>query len=141
MACPPTYKVVKGELKNVSDDCQASLNYSSYQGAPVTIKIDSLPTPFAQNMLVDGLYGGLVYDVGRVKWIILWTIDCKVATKILKPEDPIIWEDIVRILQPYDSTDYLPLSPGNVFSTEAHIHANEDGSLSLKAQIMWNYCI
>ncbi|TYI31988.1 hypothetical protein ES332_A04G026000v1 [Gossypium tomentosum] len=123
MACPPTYKVVKGELKNVSDDCQASLNYSSYQGAPVTIKKDSLPTPFAQNMLVDGLYGGLV------------------ATKILKPEDPIIWEDIVRILQPYDSTDYLPLSPGNVFSAEAHIHANEDGSLSLKAQIMWNYCI
>ncbi|MBA0746980.1 hypothetical protein Gogos_009450, partial [Gossypium gossypioides] len=63
MACPPTYKVVKGELKNVSDDCQATLNYSSYKGAPVTIKKDSLPTPFAQNMVVDGLYGGLVYDV------------------------------------------------------------------------------
>lgn len=78
MACPPTHKVVKGELKNGSDDCLASLMYSNYQGAPVTIKKDSLPTPFAQNMLVDGLYGGLVYDVGRVKWIILWTIDCKV---------------------------------------------------------------
>ncbi|MFQ6641730.1 hypothetical protein Gotur_016082 [Gossypium turneri] len=65
---------------------QASLNYSSYHGAPVTIKKDSLPTPFAQNIVVDGLYGGLVYDVGRVKWIILWTIDCKVATKILNPK-------------------------------------------------------
>ncbi|MBA0866643.1 hypothetical protein Goshw_023045, partial [Gossypium schwendimanii] len=63
MACPPTHIVVKGELKNGSDDCLASLNYSNYQGAPVTIKKDSLPTPFAQNMVVDGLYGGLVYDV------------------------------------------------------------------------------
>ncbi|MBA0625318.1 hypothetical protein Godav_010528, partial [Gossypium davidsonii] len=100
--------VVKGELKNGSDDCLASLNYSNYQGAPHKKLINST-----------------IYQV---------------ATKILKPEDPIILEDVVSILQFYDSTDYLPLSPGDVFSAEAHIHANEDGSLSLKAQIMWNYC-
>ncbi|KAB2086311.1 hypothetical protein ES319_A04G021800v1 [Gossypium barbadense] len=140
MACPPTYKVVKGELRNASD-YPATLNYSSYQGAPVTIKKDSSPTLFVQNMVVDGLYGGLVYDVGRVKWIILWTTDCKVATKIIPTENHIVWEDIVSILQPYDSSDILSLSPGGVFSAEAHIHANEDGSLSLKAQIKWNYCI
>ncbi|MFQ6651495.1 hypothetical protein Gotur_023800, partial [Gossypium turneri] len=111
--------------KNGSDDCLASLNYSNYQGAPVKIKKDSLPTPFAQNMVVDGLYGGLVYDVVRVKWIILWTTDCK---------------DIVSILQPYESSDNLPVSCGGAFSAEAHIHANGDGSLNLTAQIMWSGC-
>ncbi|XP_052883879.1 uncharacterized protein LOC108465726 isoform X2 [Gossypium arboreum] len=128
MACPPTHKVVKGELKNGSDDCLASLMYSNYQGAPVTIKKDSLPTPFAQNMVVDGLYGGLVYDVVRV------------ATKIIPTENHIVWEDIVSILQPYDSSDNLSLSCGGAFSAEAHIHANGDGSLNLTAQIMWSGC-
>ncbi|MBA0701968.1 hypothetical protein Goari_021942 [Gossypium aridum] len=33
MACPPTHIVVKGELKNGSDDCLASLNYSNYQAS------------------------------------------------------------------------------------------------------------
>ncbi|MBA0809662.1 hypothetical protein Gohar_025295 [Gossypium harknessii] len=109
MACHPAYKVVKDELKNGFDDCRASLNYLNYQGAPLTIKKDSLPTLFAQNMVVDGLYGGLVYDVGRVKWIILWTTECKVATKIIPTENHIVWEDIVSILQLYDSSDNLPL--------------------------------
>nr|ADE60228.1 MIC-3 [Gossypium longicalyx] len=140
MACPPTHTVVKGELKNGPDDCLASLMYSNYQGAPVTIKKDSLPTPFAQNMVVDGLYGGLVYDVVRVKWIILWTSDYKVATKIIPTENHIVWEDIVSILQPYDSSDNLSLSCGGAFSSEAHIHANGDGSLNLTAQIMWSGC-
>nr|ADE60104.1 MIC-3 [Gossypium raimondii] len=140
MACPLTHKVVKGELKNGSDDCLASLTYSNYQGAPVTIKKDSLPTPFAQNMVVDGLYGGLVYDVVRVKWIILWTTDCKVATKLIPTENHIVWEDIVSILQPYESSDNLPVSCGGAFSAEAHIHANADGSLNLTAQIMWSGC-
>ncbi|XP_012443519.2 uncharacterized protein LOC105768242 [Gossypium raimondii] len=140
MACPLTHKVVKGELKNGFDDCLTSLNYSNYQGATITIKKDSLPTPFAQNRVVDGLYGGLVYDVGRVKWIILWTTHCKVATKIIPTENHVVWEDIVSILQPYDSSDNLPLSCGGAFAAEAHIHTNGDGSLNPTAQIMWSGC-
>ncbi|MFQ6641732.1 hypothetical protein Gotur_016082 [Gossypium turneri] len=88
-------------------------------------------------MVVGGLYGGLVYDVGMVKWIILWTTDCQVATKILQREDPIIWEDIVSILQHNDSPDG---GNGDAFSAEAHIYANGDGSLNLKAQIMCSGC-
>ncbi|MBA0819631.1 hypothetical protein Gohar_021603 [Gossypium harknessii] len=140
MACPPTYKVVKGKLTNGSGGCLASLKYSNYQGAPVTIRCDPLPTPFEQNMKVGDLDGGLVYDVGSVKWIILWTTECKVATKIIPIEGHVVWKDIESILHPHDSSDKLPLPGGGSFSSEAHIQANGYGSLNLEARIMWSVC-
>ncbi|MBA0638013.1 hypothetical protein Godav_025992 [Gossypium davidsonii] len=108
MACPLTHIVVKGELKNASDDCLASLNYSNYQGAP------------HKKLIKKTIY--------------------HVATKIIPTKNHVVWEDIVSILQPYDSSDNLPLSCGGAFSAEAHIHANGDGSLNLTAQIMWSGC-
>lgn len=133
----PTHKVVQGELKNASDGSPAELNLSMYQGAPLMVDSSSFPTPFTQTIAVHGLYGGLVYDFGRVKWINIWTTDCKVATKILKAGDPVVWEDVESMLTSDESKDIIAFLPGDIFCSEAQISANGEASLSFKAQITW----
>ncbi|KAH1063313.1 hypothetical protein J1N35_028300 [Gossypium stocksii] len=134
----PTHIVVHGEIKNVSGGIPANLNLSMYEGAPLMIDSTPSPTQFTQTIAVHGLYGGLVYNIGRIKWVNLWTTDCKVATKILKAGDPVVWENMESMVTFDKCEDTLPLAPGDLFYADAQIHANDDGTLSFKAQITWN---
>ncbi|PPD86534.1 hypothetical protein GOBAR_DD16533 [Gossypium barbadense] len=74
------------------------LTFSNYETAAGTIE-NPHTTTFTQTMPVIYLNGALVYKVGHcLRWIIFWTSDDQVSTKMFRINDPIDWGQVANNL-------------------------------------------
>ncbi|KAA3453472.1 ATPase synthesis 25, mitochondrial [Gossypium australe] len=116
MAAPATTEctITNGAGKNLV------LSFSNYEPAPRTIQTTQ-PANFTQPMPAIYLNGALVYELpASLMWIIFWTTDNQVSTKMFKIGDPINWEQVAGNLHHRRSTDNGPFADVN-YTAEANI--------------------
>ncbi|MBA0624879.1 hypothetical protein Godav_010157 [Gossypium davidsonii] len=74
------------------------LSSSNYETAAETIK-NAETTTFTLTMSATYLNAASVYEVGsRLRWIIFWTTDNQVSTKMFKINDPPDWKQVANNL-------------------------------------------
>ncbi|KAA3453126.1 ATPase synthesis 25, mitochondrial [Gossypium australe] len=70
------------------------LSLSNYETAAETIK-NAETTTFTLTMPAIYMNGALVYEVGSsLRWVIFWTTDNQVSTKMFKSNDPLDLEQV-----------------------------------------------
>ncbi|XP_039019534.1 uncharacterized protein LOC120151054 [Hibiscus syriacus] len=126
MAAPSTPTTAL--LSNVSG-YTATLVASTYEGAPNVIKSGDPPSEFPQNTSVD-TFGSVMYAIeNTAMWIVVWTANNQVATKILRAGTPAIWKDIWDTIQRDHTEDSNSTASGWVYNSVVDISSNGDAQI------------
>ncbi|KAK8561337.1 hypothetical protein V6N13_149486 [Hibiscus sabdariffa] len=129
MATPVTTTV---KLTNFGG-ATATLASSTYQPAPPTINNGSVLATFDQKLLTN-TPGAVVYGIGNVAtWIVSWTADNEVATRILPAGIPVFWTDTWDTLQPKHAEHSVSMA-GVEYVSIADV-SSEGGAQTLNAII------
>ncbi|KAK8564224.1 hypothetical protein V6N13_005546 [Hibiscus sabdariffa] len=113
-------------LTNLSGDT-ATLVSSAYESALAKIRNDAAPIPFVQDISPYAL-GAVVYNVGNiVKWIVLWTTDNRVTTRVVPVGSVVVWKDIRDKLSPDHADNSFTTDDGGVYTSSADINPTHDG--------------
>ncbi|MBA0576879.1 hypothetical protein Golob_027508 [Gossypium lobatum] len=98
------------------------LALSNYETAAERINNRETAT-FTQTMPAIYLNGALVYEVGHsLRWIIFWTTDNQVSTKMFQINDPIDWGQVANNLRHgHRSEDRITDTAGTEYSAWASI--------------------
>ncbi|KAG4201506.1 hypothetical protein CXB51_010778 [Gossypium anomalum] len=105
------------------------LALSNYETAAETIKNTETAT-FTLTMPAIYLNGALVYEVGHsLRWIIFWTTDNQVSTKMFKINDPIDWKQVANNLKYGHKSEDRIIYADSEYTAWASIEPNSKGQV------------
>ncbi|KAG8493437.1 hypothetical protein CXB51_010776 [Gossypium anomalum] len=105
------------------------LALSNYETAAETIKNTETAT-FTLTMPAIYLNGALVYEVGHsLRWIIFWTTDNQVSTKMFKINDPIDWKQVANNLKYGHKSEDRIIYADSEYTAWASIESNSKGQV------------
>ncbi|KAK8561343.1 hypothetical protein V6N13_149478 [Hibiscus sabdariffa] len=114
------------KLLNLSGDT-ATLVSSTYGTDLTRIPTGATPVPFKQDISPYTI-GAVAYNIGNiVTWIVLWTADNRVATRIVPAGAPVVWKDIGDKLCPDHADDSLTMDDGGTYKSSADLYPSHDG--------------
>ncbi|XP_039038754.1 uncharacterized protein LOC120176396 [Hibiscus syriacus] len=102
---------------------------STYEGAPNVIKSGDPTSKFPQDTSID-TFGSVMYAIeNSATWIVVWTANNQVATKIIRAGTPVIWKDIWDSIRWDHAEDSSSTASGWVYNSVVDISSNGDAQI------------